>query len=100
MLSFQPWMYPSACCGGRPVTIPSDNLDYTRPPPETFRNQTNKTTTDRSKGAGDSLLLGQENRRPALDRNGTRGVASMPKPPTRLEYGGPPWMTTFYVPVC
>jgi hypothetical protein len=70
------------------------------PPPETFRNQTNKTTTDRSKGAGDSLLLGQENRRPALDRNGTRGVASMPKPPTRLEYGGPPWMTTFYVPVC
>jgi hypothetical protein len=98
MLSFPQWMYPSARCGERPATIPSDTLNYTRPPPETFRNQTNKTTTDRSKGAGDSLLLGQENRRPALDRNGTRGAASMPNPPTRLEHGGLSWMTAFHLP--
>jgi len=52
-----------------------------RPPPETFRNQP-KTTTDRVKSVGsDSILLNQENRRPALDRNGTRGAASMPDLP-------------------
>ncbi|KAK3944899.1 hypothetical protein QBC46DRAFT_244268, partial [Diplogelasinospora grovesii] len=44
--------------------------EWMGPPPETFRNQT-KTTNDRVKG-GESLLLNQENRRPALDRNGSR----------------------------
>ncbi|KAK4450064.1 hypothetical protein QBC34DRAFT_81132 [Podospora aff. communis PSN243] len=64
----------SPLCVKPPGLPPAE--EWMGPPPETFRNQTNKTTTDRSKGAGDSLLLGQENRRPALDRNGTRGAAN------------------------
>lgn len=45
------------------------------PPPETFRNQTNKLSVDRTTiSSGDGLVLGQENRRPVLDRNGTRGT--------------------------
>lgn len=55
-----------------------------RSPPETYRNQSNKTTNDRVKSGttGDSLLLNQENRRPPLDRNGTRGTASRPLSPS------------------
>ncbi|GAB1318975.1 hypothetical protein MFIFM68171_09185 [Madurella fahalii] len=43
-------------------------------PPETFRNQP-KTPNDRLKG-GDGLLLNQDNRRPTLDRNGSRNAAN------------------------
>ncbi|KAK0643629.1 hypothetical protein B0T16DRAFT_392124 [Cercophora newfieldiana] len=64
-----------------PLCVKPPNLppaeEWMGPPPEAFRNQTNKATTDRAKGAGgDSLLLNQESRRPALDRNGTRGAAN------------------------
>ncbi|KAK1759388.1 hypothetical protein QBC47DRAFT_371793 [Echria macrotheca] len=73
----------SPLCVKPPGLPPAE--EWMGPPPETFRNQT-KTTNDRVKTGlpGDGLLLGQENRRPPLDRIGTRGAANPD------EFLGPP----------
>ena len=55
----------------------TDILRHHSPPPDTFRNQTKTGNNDRTKGpGGEGLVLNQENRRPVMDRNGTRGSAS------------------------
>ncbi|KAK4671138.1 hypothetical protein QC764_602990 [Podospora pseudoanserina] len=58
----------SPLCVKPPGLPPAE--EWMGPPPETFRNQPGKVN-DARKG-GDSLLLGQENRRPTLDRNASR----------------------------
>ncbi|KAK4214829.1 hypothetical protein QBC37DRAFT_252698, partial [Rhypophila decipiens] len=57
----------------KPLSLPPAE-EWMGPPPETFRNQA-KPTNDRIKGP-ESALLNQENRRPPLDRNGTRNSAN------------------------
>ncbi|KAK2066998.1 hypothetical protein P8C59_000770 [Phyllachora maydis] len=49
-------------------------LDWMGPPPENHRNQP-KNSSDRGK-TGDGLVPNQENRRPALDRSGSRNIAN------------------------
>ncbi|KAK3318536.1 hypothetical protein B0H66DRAFT_533037 [Apodospora peruviana] len=56
----------------KPAGLPPAE-EWMGPPPETFRNQT-KPTNDRIKGP--DSLLNQENRRPPLDRNGSRNSAN------------------------
>ncbi|KAK1831386.1 hypothetical protein QBC39DRAFT_258966 [Podospora conica] len=63
-----------------PLCVKPSNLppaaEWMGAPPETFRQQP-KLTTERVRGGiGDGVLLNQENRRPALDRNGTRSSAN------------------------
>jgi len=50
----------------KPLNLPPAE-EWMGPPPETFRNQPKTPLKN-----GDNLLLNQENRRPALDRNGSR----------------------------
>ncbi|KAK3390953.1 hypothetical protein B0H63DRAFT_127893 [Podospora didyma] len=66
----------SPLCVKPPGLPPAE--EWMGPPPETFRTQAKTATTDRLKGGADGLLLNQENRRPALDRNGpsSRNVAN------------------------
>ncbi|KAK1782540.1 hypothetical protein QBC45DRAFT_224642 [Copromyces sp. CBS 386.78] len=63
------YLRASPLCVKPPGLPPAE--EWMGPPPETGRNSQAKTTNDRIKG-GDSFLLNQENRRPALDRNGSR----------------------------
>ncbi|KAK4109853.1 hypothetical protein N656DRAFT_715097 [Canariomyces notabilis] len=63
----------SPLCVKPPGLPPAE--EWMGPPPETFRNQA-KAPNDRIK-SGDGMLLNNEARRPALDRNGSRSTTSM-----------------------
>ncbi|KAK3353097.1 hypothetical protein B0T25DRAFT_543642 [Lasiosphaeria hispida] len=63
----------SPLCIKPPALPPAD--EWMGPPPEAFRNQP-KPTSDRKSATAEGLLLNQENRRPPLDRNGSRSAAN------------------------